>query len=380
MRGEIFIKNATIVLPNEVFRGTLRVNDGIILDLDRTRNSPLYGMDFEGDYLLPGLIELHTDHLENHLAPRPGISWPSMAAILSHDAEVAISGITTVFDALAIGDLNENHPRVRNLEEMVKGIGIAQNQHLLRADHFLHLRCELGYPRLLEVFENLVQAPQVKLVSLMDHTPGQRQFTDMKKFCQYYQGKYGFNDEQMRRLIVERQEKQKRYAPKHQKEILKISKERGLPVASHDDTTFEHVAEAASEGILLCEFPTTLDAARAARAFGLKIMMGAPNLILGGSHSGNAAAIDLGRLKLLDILSSDYVPSSLLQGAFSLHQELGIPLPEAIATVTLRPAQIVNLHDRGALEVGKRADFIRVKWNGQLPLVRNVWKAGVPIV
>jgi len=379
MSQEILLTNAMLVTPNEVFRGTLHGKNGIIVDLDQNRRPCKHGIDLEGNYLLPGLVELHTDHFENHVVPRPGVRWPALAAILSHDSAVVTSGITTVFDALAIGDLNENSSRMRNLEEMVKAVRKAQQENFLRADHFLHLRCEVAYPQVLRIFEKLVDDPLVKLVSLMDHTPGQRQFTSLQKMFQYYQGKYGFSEEQMRRLVIEREANQKHYAQKHREAISNLSKYRGVPLASHDDTTAEHVAQAATEGVVLCEFPTTLEAALAARRFGLHILMGAPNLILGGSHSGNASAREFGKQGLLDILSSDYVPSSLLTGAFLLHQELDIPLPAAIATVTHIPAQTVNLLDRGALEVGKRADLIWVRWSPPMPIVRHVWKAGKQI-
>ncbi len=379
MKQEILLTNAMLVTPNDVFRGTLHVKNGIIVELEHTQRPFEHGIDLEGNYLLPGLVELHTDHLENHVVPRPGVRWPSLAAILSHDSAVVTSGITTVFDALAIGDLNENSCRMRDLEEMVRAVGNAQRKSFLRVDHFLHLRCEMAYPHVLDIFETLVDDPLVKLVSLMDHTPGQRQFTSLQRMYQYYQGKYGLSNEQMMQLVIEREANQKHYAQRHRKEIVRISKERDLPLASHDDTTSEHVAQAASEGVVLCEFPTTLEAALAARRFGLNILMGAPNLILGGSHSGNASAREFGERGLLDILSSDYVPSSLLAGAFFLHQELDFPLPGAIASVTYTPAQIANLLDRGALEVGKRADLVCVKWNPPLPIVRHVWKDGKQI-
>lgn len=379
MKGEMILTDALIVTPEEVVQGTVTVKNGLIDAIDHGRSSLLNRIDLEGDYLLPGLIELHTDHLENHMVPRPGVRWPSLAAILSHDAAIVTAGITTVFDAVAIGDLVENSSRIRDLQDIVEAVGTAQGKGLLRAEHLIHLRCEVGYPHVLELLEGLVHHPLAKMVSLMDHTPGQRQFTSLKKLYQYYQGKYGFSDEKMERLIAERQQNQKHYASRHRKEILRICKELRLPVASHDDTTADHVAEAASDGVVLCEFPTTLEAAKAARVFGLRILMGAPNLILGGSHSGNASALELGKRRLLDILSSDYVPSSLIQGAFLIHQELGIPLPEAIATVTGHPARISNLDDRGALEVGKRADLVRVKWDSSMPIIQKVWKGGQQI-
>lgn len=379
MSDEVILTNARIVTPGEVFKGSLKIFQGTIDGIDSGPSRLSLAIDLEGDLLLPGLIELHTDHLETHVVPRPGVRWPPMAAILSHDAAVVTAGITTVFDALAIGDVMQNSTRIRDLSEMIVAVSSAQERGFLRAHHLMHLRCEVGYPHTLEIFEKVVSHPLVKLVSLMDHTPGQRQFTSLTKMAQYYQGRYGLSDEEMRQLIEVRQSNQKRYASYHRKAILDLCKELHLPVASHDDTTPEHVAEAASEGIVLCEFPTTMAAAEAARSFGLKILLGAPNLILGGSHSGNVSAKTLGKEGLLDILSSDYVPSSLLHGAFLLHQELGFSLPEAVATVTLHPAEVSHLEDRGAIELGRRADLIQVRWEPQMPVVKSVWKDGLRI-
>lgn len=379
MKGELVFNNAQVVTPTEIFPGTVQVAGGLIQAIDRSTCMGRTGLDLGGDYLLPGLVELHTDHLEKHFVPRPGVRWPSLAAILSHDAAVVASGITTVFDALAIGDILENSARVRDLQDMVQTIRAAQDKGILRAEHLMHLRCEVGYPRVMELLDGLIDNPLVKFVSLMDHTPGQRQFTRIEKLFQYYQGKYGFNDEQMQQLIIERQINQERYASGHRKEILERCEKLQLPVASHDDTTVDHVIEAASDGIILCEFPTTLEAADTARFYGLSILMGAPNLILGGSHSGNVSALELGKRELLDILSSDYVPSSLIQGAFLLYEDLNMPLPEAIATVTGHPARISDFDDRGSLQVGKRADLIRVTWDPPMPIVKNVWREGQQI-
>lgn len=376
---EITFANASIVTPREVVSGSVAVKDGVLVEIGFGKAVNAGDIDLGGDYLLPGLVELHTDHLESHFTPRPGVRWPALAAVLAHDSAVIAAGITTVFDALAIGDLVEDSVRLRDLRDIMEGVQEAKRKKLLRADHLLHLRCEVAYPRSLEIFEKLVREPFVRLVSLMDHTPGQRQFTCLKKLYQYYQGKHGLTDEQMQQLILKRKDNQKNHASRNRKEILKMCRELKLPVASHDDTTVEHVYEAASEGVLLSEFPTTIEAAKTARALGLQVLMGAPNLILGGSHSGNVSALELGRLGLLDILSSDYVPSSLIHGAFLLHRQAGLPLPQAIATVTLHPARATGLEDRGSVEVGKRADLIRVAWDGALPVVRNVWRGGEQI-
>jgi alpha-D-ribose 1-methylphosphonate 5-triphosphate diphosphatase len=380
MKKETVFTNGRIVTPEEVFTGTLRAVDGFIHSIEPGGSCAPSVVDLEGDYLLPGLIELHTDALERHFVPRPGVRWPETAAVLSHDAAIMAAGITTVFDALALGDTKENSERVLELDSMAGSVKAARAHGLLRVDHFLHLRCEVCYPDVVSLFRSFDSEALVKLVSLMDHTPGQRQFTKMEKFLQYYQGKYSLSDGEAEDLIRRRKENQMKYSRAHRETIVGLCRERGLPLASHDDTTLQHVEEAASEGVVITEFPTSLEAAQAARESGLVILMGAPNMVIGRSHSGNVSALDLARSGLLDILSSDYVPSSILHGAFLLHRELGWGLPEAVKLITRNPARVAGLEDRGVLEEGKRADLIRVREHQRTPIIQGVWREGRQIL
>lgn len=380
MKKKTVFTNGKIVTPGEVFSGTLRVAEGVIQEVDPGVSRLSSAVDLEGDYLLPGLIELHTDALERHFVPRPGVRWPETAAVLSHDAAIMAAGITTVFDALALGDTQENSERILELDTMAGSVKTARAHGLLRVDHFLHLRCEVCYPEVVSLFRSFDGEPLVKLVSLMDHTPGQRQFTRLEKFLQYYQGKFSLSDGEAEELIRRRKENQKKYSREHRETIVGLCRNRGLPLASHDDTTLQHVQEAASEGVVISEFPTTLEAARAAREAGLVILMGAPNMVIGRSHSGNVSALELARSGLLDILSSDYVPSSLLHGAFLLHHKMGWGLPEAMKLITLNPARVAGLEDRGELGEGKRADLIQVRDHGGMPIIRGVWRVGRQIL
>jgi len=161
------------------------------------------------------------------------------------------------------------------------------------------------------------------------------------------------------------------------REIVALAQEHGIPLASHDDTTEENVSDAVRDRVAVAEFPTTIDAARGLRRAGIGILMGAPNVVRGGSHSGNIAAIDLAREGLLDILSSDYIPSSLLMAALLLPEQVpSIDLAAAVRTVTKTPAEAVGLADRGEIAVGKRADLIRVHVARGIPVVRSVWREG----
>ncbi len=376
MTASFAIRNARIVTADAIVEGSVGIENGVIAGLDSGTSAS--GEDFEGDYLLPGLVELHTDHLESHYHPRPKVYWNPVAALQSHDAQVAASGITTVFDAIRLGsDADSSMNMGEHVAVLMTAISGAREAARLRAEHFVHLRCEIATSDALEHFELYHGADMVRLASLMDHTPGQRQFVTLDLYYAYYQGKTGRTDAEMKRFIAARIRDQEIYADRNRNGIVDLARQAGIVLASHDDATPAHVEEALAAGVNIAEFPTTAEAAGAARAAGLKILMGAPNVVRGRSHSGNISANDLARDGQLDILSSDYVPFSLLQAAFDLPNVVdGISLPEAVATVSKKPAEAVGLNDRGEIALGKRADFVRVSWTGDVPVVRSVWRAG----
>lgn len=376
----MIICNARIVTANDIVLGSLFVNDGRIVAMDHGAGLVAGAIDFAGDYLLPGLIELHTDNLEKNLMPRPKVHWPTLPAVLAHDAQIATSGITTVLDALSVGDIvDPKGLRVELLQESVDLLDHAVEQGLMRADHLLHLRCELAVGNLLCLAEPLLDHERLHLLSMMDHTPGQRQWTDISHYRTYVRGKKGWGEEQIESMLIEMQAAQQRHAAENRLALVARCRERQVPLASHDDTTAAHVAESAADGVTISEFPTTLEAAASSRAHGMYTVMGAPNVVRGGSHSGNVAAADLASHDLLDALSSDYVPASLLHGAWLLASIDGWTLPRAVATVTANPAAMVGLADRGRIEPGQRADLLRVRVpesGNPFPVVRTVWKLG----
>lgn len=372
---EMILTNARIVLEDAVIDGTVVVRDGRIAAVDSGRSAR--GKDLDGDWLIPGIVELHTDHLENHYAPRPKVRWNPLASVQAHDAQVAASGITTVFDALRVGfepGSELGGADMRHLADAIEA-GVAEDR--LRADHFIHLRCEVPAPDALETFALFEADPRVRLVSLMDHTPGQRQFVSVEHLKIYYQGKTGMTDEAFDQMVTRRQALAEQYSERHRQEIAMRCRARGIVMASHDDATAAHVADSVAHGVSVAEFPTTFEAAEAARAAGLAILMGAPNMVRGGSHSGNVSARALLERGLLDILSSDYVPFSLIHGAFLAGGADGpVSVPAAIATVTCNPARAAGLDDRGRIAPGLRADLVRVRLDHEVPMVRAVWREG----
>lgn len=374
------LTNAKVVTYDEEFFGTVHVKDGVIADIDRGATSVASAQDMDGDYLIPGLIELHTDNMEKSFTPRPGVRWPSVPAAVAHDVQVVGAGITTVFDALSVGDIMHSSARLDQLHDMAETIETAKKDKLLRADHFLHMRCELSYETVVDLFSPFIDNPLVRLVSLMDHAPGQRQFTDINKYREYYQGKYHFSDEKMEEFITRHIHVSEKFSASHRKQIIDMCRTHDLPMASHDDATDAHVDEASEDGVNISEFPTTKEAALAARDKGLHILMGAPNMVRGMSHSGNISARELASEGAMDILSSDYFPGSILQGVFVMHQEVeGISLPQAVRTATYNPADAAGMKDRGQIAIGLRGDMVRVRLSNDMPVVTEVWGEGARV-
>lgn len=375
------IARARIVLADTVVEGGLEITDGRIGRLTPGHDLPAGALDLGGDYLLPGMIELHTDNLEKHLVPRAGVLWPALPALLAHDAQLLAAGITTVLDALSLGDLEEDGTRIDTLAGALTAMDEGRTHGLLRCDHHLHLRCELSWPGLLDLLTPLASRADLRLLSLMDHTPGQRQYRDVSQYRRYYsRSGLTWTDEEFDAILDHRRAQQARYRADQLTRVLALAQRHGLVLASHDDTDEAHVQEALAAGAPICEFPTTLVAARAARRAGLRVVAGASNLVRGGSHSGNVAAIDLARDGCLDILSSDYMPASLLHGAFILHEQAGWSLPAAIRSVSDAPAAALGFADRGRIASGLRADLLRVRMHGVQPVVRSVWVNGRPML
>jgi alpha-D-ribose 1-methylphosphonate 5-triphosphate diphosphatase len=371
-RSETVIGNARVVLADRVIeRGWIAFADGRIAEIGEG-TAPSSSEDAGGDLVMPGLIELHTDHLEAHYVPRPKVYWNPTAAVVSYDAQMATAGITTVMDSVRVGREDDTDESV-----LIEAIASARDSNLLRADHFLHLRCEIPMPDVIETLERLIGRSDLRLMSLMDHTPGQRQFRDEGKLRDYYRGKSGKSDAELDILFAQRLANQNAYAAGNLRAVVGLAHQHAIPLASHDDTTEENVTDAIRDKVSVAEFPTTMEAARRLHQAGIGILMGAPNVVRGGSHSGNIAAVDLAREGLLDILSSDYIPSSLLMGALQLPRHVpAIDLASAVRTVTKAPAEAVGLNDRGELAAGKRADVIRVHIAGDVPVVRAAWREG----
>lgn len=374
---ELVLTNARVVLDDAVIQGTVVARDGLIVAVDRGVSHIGGAVDLDGDYLLPGLVDLHTDNLEKHFQPRSGVTWDGVAAAIAHDGQIASSGITTIFDSLTIGAAAGWDIRAEMIEPMLRGLDHARDHCMLKVDHRLHLRCEVTHPAIEAIFEAHAAAHDVAMMSLMDHAPGDRQSPDIdvyrERYLKIFQADAARVDDHINRLVDASRE----IAPGNRRTLAQRAQAAGIPLATHDDATLAHVQEAVDLGAAFTEFPTTREAAVAACDLGLPTLMGTPNLMRGGSHSGNIAAGELAAAGLLELLASDYIPASLLKGAFRLTEPpVEMPLWQAIAMVTSRPAAVAGLLDRGRVAIGLRADLIRVKPIDRRPIVRGVHVAG----
>ncbi|MFT7596937.1 MAG: alpha-D-ribose 1-methylphosphonate 5-triphosphate diphosphatase [Paracoccaceae bacterium] len=377
MTQETILTNARLILADEVITGTLRMQGTEITDIAAGSTTVANAIDCDGDFLCPGLIELHTDNLERHMAPRPKVDWPHRAAIIAHDRELAGTGITTVFDAIRVGSITSSNTKryTKYARQMASEILGMRDTGALKISHHLHLRAEICSETLVEELDEFSEMDRVGIVSMMDHTPGQRQFRDLQKFKDFVRGKYNMDDAGFDEYVEFLYGLQAKFGTDHEAATVSAAARIGATLASHDDTTTDQVATSRSYGVTLAEFPTTTEAAEACHQAGIATIMGSPNLVRGGSHSGNVAAGHLAEIDRLDILSSDYIPASLLLGAVTLGEIWG-DMAKGIATVTVNPAQHVKLSDRGQLAVSKRADIVRFSMFENAVIVSTVWAAG----
>ncbi len=373
-RGDLVLTNARIVSGGETFLGTLRLHDGVIADVAQGRTHISSALDLDGDYLLPGLVDVHTDHLEKQALPRAGMFWNALNAAATHDVIVCAAGITTVFDSLVVGAVG-NPERRALLSHMVQGLDEARGLGLMRVDHLLHLRCDAREEGLFDLMAPHLDHPQLRFVTVMDDSPAR----DMDRYWRLERHRK-ISDEEIERRVVAAAE-----APDHatvnRRRLVDVCRERALPLASHDDTQAAHIAEAAAFGLTIAEFPISMEAARAARAAGMDIIIGSPNMVAGRSHIGNVSARDLAAERLIDVVCSDYIPASLLHALWLLQSDpFGFSLPRAIALGSRRPAELFGLGDRGEIAPDRRADLIRVREYKGAPVVRNVWVEGRPVL
>lgn len=376
MTAETILTNALLVLPTEVVAGTVVLRGAAIADVQTGRSHLPGALDLHGDHLIPGIVDVHTDNLERQVSPRATARWPSRSAMLAHDQQTASAGVTTVLDALCLGDLGFDAGRTQTFRDGVADLDALAHTGLLKSEHFLHLRCELPARDMPELVETVAEHPLVRMVSLMDHSPGVGQYRDIERYRQMRIRQMQLAPAQVEKRIGELLEQRARLRGPQRRWLLDRLRHRDLPLASHDDDSPEVVRENAADGILISEFPVVMDAAEEAKRLGVEVIAGAPNIVRGGSHSGNVAAADLVRAGAVDVLASDYVPPAMIEAAWLSAASGDVTLPQAVAMITDRAARMVRLADRGRIAAGLRADLVQVRPHEGHAVIRRVWRAG----
>lgn len=378
MTTETILTHARLVLPEAVLDGTIILRDGLIAEIQPGASHSLAAIDCGGDFIIPGVVDVHTDNLERQVQPRVNARWPSLSAFVSHDAQCAAAGVTTVFDALCLGDLGFDQGRDQTFHDGVRDLTTMAATDLMKAQHLLHLRCELPARDMPRLMESVADHPLVAMVSLMDHSPGVGQYRDLVRYRAMRLKQSRMSEAEVEVRILKLQAQRAELREKQRRLVIDRFAGCNIPLASHDDEDASEVRRNAADGINVSEFPVTMEAALEAARIGVGVIAGAPNIVRGGSHSGNVAAMDLVKAGAVDVLASDYVPPALIEAAFIIAKEIG--LPRAIATITSGPARMARLADRGTLAPGLRADLVRVTTFGEMPVVRQVWRGAERVI
>lgn len=341
------------VLINEEF-----VSADVVIKGEFIQRIDVYGandvaVDLGDKKIVAGIVDLHSDAIEKEIEPRHGATFPVELAIAELDKKLSMAGVTTMFHAIGF---EENPKKKRSLEfakHQIEEIYEANKKHL-GVDNFVHARFELSATDAVEPIKELIDLGKIQLLSLMDHSPGQGQFKTLDKFKTYYSSYYGLNDDEVQDVVNKKLNKDEDKI----NDLINHAKKHNMTLLSHDDDCKEKLQGLLDIGVKISEFPLDLEVAKFAVEKGIATGMGAPNIVRGGSQSGNIAAIELVREGVCKYLCSDYHPTSMLQAVYRMREDANLPLEKGFAMVTSTPAAYANLEDRGVIAEGKRADII----------------------
>ncbi|NSX04300.1 alpha-D-ribose 1-methylphosphonate 5-triphosphate diphosphatase [Cupriavidus gilardii] len=372
-----YLTHVTLVLPDRVLQDSaLLIEDGRIAAIEPDPASvPALAsvMALPGYTVMPGLIDVHCDAIEKEVEPRASVLFPMDFAVAQVDRRNAAAGITTPYHALSFAN---NQFGVRNNDTaaaLVRTVAAYRDHSLV--DNRIHCRYEVTDAAAVPVLEMLMLEGIVDLLSVMDHSPGQGQFKTLDAYLAYMMGNHGMSREEAADAAAKKVE-QREGAHERVGRLLSRAHELGVPTASHDDDSAQRIAAMQALGVRMSEFPINLETAQAAAERALPTILGAPNVLRGRSQSGSMRAIDAIQAGVGHILCSDYQPSTLIAAAFAAARLADLPLNEAAALVTANPADACQLHDRGRLAPGLRADVIAVAHVAGQPLVTHTWVAG----
>ena len=361
------------VLINEKFISADLVIKGEFIQRIDVYGSNEIAVDLGDKKVVAGIVDLHSDAIEKEIEPRHGATFPVELAVAELDKKLSMAGVTTMFHAIGF---EENPKKKRSLylaQHQIEEIYKANEKHL-GVDNFIHARFELSATDAVEPIKELIDLGMIRLLSLMDHSPGQGQFKTLEKFKTYYSNYYGLDDDEVQDVVNKKLNKDEDKI----NDLINHAKKHNLTLLSHDDDCIQKLQGLLDIGVKISEFPLDLEVAKFAVAKGIATGMGAPNIVRGGSQSGNIAAIELVREGVCKYLCSDYHPTSMLQAVYRMKEDANLPLEKGFSMVTSTPAAYANLDDRGVIAEGKRADIIVID-DSNIPKVVLTIKDGESI-
>jgi len=336
-------------------------------------------IDAEGAYIMPGLIDIHSDVIETSIVPRKGLVFDYILALTELDKQLMNQGITMMYHSVSIANSTIcNRNRTLSVTQMLEIGNVIHNTSGLLINHRFHARLELNTPEAVNELIEMMNCGKVHELSLMDHTPGQGQYSNMDMFRKEIQKQYGnISFEKQEEIITTCQEKNKLSNDMIQK-LVNTASEKNISIAYHDVESDEQLKWMKNNKISICEFPLNLDIAKKAIKQGMYCIVGAPNILKEKSHNNNLSAIKAIQSNGANIVCSDYYSCGLLHALFQLAFKHGIPLPRAISLATLNPAKALNISNcRGSISPGKYADIIIVKYDhNHVPVLRYVLVEG----
>ncbi|MFN0073520.1 MAG: alpha-D-ribose 1-methylphosphonate 5-triphosphate diphosphatase [Chloroflexota bacterium] len=387
---DLAIVNAMVVLDDQILDGgAVIVSEGRIAEV---RDSSAFRcgalmdeFDAHGAYLIPGLVDLHNDGLEIEVRPRPHAELPLDLAFPTAERRLVGAGVTTEFHAISFLDQKKSNRTVNQAAQRARYIAQQQAAGGGAVQHHVLHRIDVWSPDYLDEVFASIDRLSVGYLSINDHTPGQGQFRDLEKYLelQYaYAATGGYaepNLDEIQSLIADRSAETDELGQVYQR-IATAARDKGIIIASHDDDAVEKVNLMYALGARIAEFPVTMEAARRARELGMAIVVGAPNIVRGGSQSGNLDAQAMFAAGLADIICADYHAPSLLPSAFRLVDDGVLDLPTAIRAVTGNPARALGMDDRGVIRPGTLADLNLVRrWPSGIPQVEATFRRGQPV-
>ena len=368
----LILTNARIVLPTHTVEGSVVVEDDRIADITPDRHFA-DGIDLHGQWLIPGVIDIHTDYLEKEINPRPKTNFPLPVAFHMMDQRALACGLTTVLGGVRFSNDQEKDSTLWK----GNGLALAEAYEELRrtalARHFLHVRWDTNWEPVDELLARMPSFTCLGNLVYNENIPGQRQFQDLDALARKRAQRGDKTFEEARADLDERIRVNRGI---NNRPKVKAAFAGRLTIGSHDDTTVEHIVEAQEMGATLAEMPVTLLAARKAKELGMAVCMGAPNYVRGGSHCGNLSAAEAIAENLVDVLCSDYHFPSLL-GAVVLMLQRGVAPHQAVNMVTLNAARVLRRDaELGSIEVGKKADLVAFNTSDRHAFVSGAWVDG----